>query len=430
MRILISAVGPDSHPTGICRVAASHTRALLADRIGKHICLAIGSWQLELFQRLLGPYADQVELVVAKIRNNSASRNFWYAARLPKLAAQYRADLVHLTYPAPTFRRAFHGPVVVTLHDLYPYDIPENFGFPRYYGNRAILRQCLFSVDGIACVSSATRSRLEEIFPGLSRKVPTVVTGNYVESPSGGSTPPAALEGTVAHGFVLAVAQHRKNKNLDLLIRGFAELIMGGGFDGPLIIVGIEGPETESLNKLRKSLGVSKRVRFIHSIVDAELHWLYAQCSLFVACSSMEGYCLPVIEARANRARIVCSDIPMLREIGGPQCTYFSLAGDVLSSLVTAMKTRMDLPAIEEGPDLDLGRSRVLAEYSNLYSHVMPSRFKQTGGIALNANAPDGALVKGMIREKQDLLTPEHLRSPLIREANHQNHKTHASTSD
>src|ERR1019366_678927 len=40
--------------------------------------------------------------------------------------------------------------------DLYPYDIPENFGFPHYFANRAILRQCLSSVDGIACVSGGT----------------------------------------------------------------------------------------------------------------------------------------------------------------------------------------------------------------------------------------------------------------------------------
>ncbi len=165
MRILVSGVGRDSYPTGICRVAASHTRALLSSRVASQVFLAIGSWQYDLFRTLLGTYANQIELVVADIKNNSISRNFWYAATLPRLAKAHGAGLVHLSYPAPAFRGAFSTPVVVTLHDLYPYDIPENFGFPQYFANRAILRQFLSSVDGIACVSHTTWSRLEEIFP-------------------------------------------------------------------------------------------------------------------------------------------------------------------------------------------------------------------------------------------------------------------------
>jgi glycosyltransferase involved in cell wall biosynthesis len=386
MRILVSSVGRDSHPTGICRVAASHAKALLSDRVASRVFLAIGSWQYELFRTLLGPCAPQVEFLVTNIRNNSASRNFWYAATLPRLAKAYGADLVHLSYPAPTFRRAFRGPVVVTLHDLYPYDMPENFGFPQYYANRAILWQCLSSVDGIACVSNTTHSRLEEIFPGTSRRVPTVVTGNYVEIPSEAPAPLASLEGMGSEGFVLTVAQHRKNKNLDLLIRGFTELANYGGFHGPLLIVGSEGPETAALHRLSKSLGVSERVKFIHSILDTELHWLYANCSIFVACSSIEGYCLPLVEAQANHARIVCSDIAILREIGGTQCIYFSLTGDAVRSLVNAMKTCMDQAAIETGPDCHLRKSSVLAEYSKLYSRANAVYLKRARDMTLDTD--------------------------------------------
>jgi glycosyltransferase involved in cell wall biosynthesis len=386
MRILLSAVGRDTHPTGICRVAASHAKALLANRVASRVSLAIGSWQEELFRRLLEPYADQIELLRANIRRISVARNFWYAAALPQLAKAYGADLVHLSYPAPIFRRAFRSPVVVTLHDLYPYDIPQNFGFPRYYLNRIILRQCLSSVDGIACVSSATRSRLEEIFPGTSRKVPVVVTGNYIESLSGAPAPPASLEGIRAEGFVLAVAQHRKNKNLDLLIRGFTEFVNREEFHGFLVIVGTEGPETASLHRLNKSLGVSKRVKFIRSILDSELRWLYANCSIFVVCSSIEGYCLPLVEAQANRARIVCSDIPVLRENGGAHCTYFSLAGNALGALANAMSACISQPAIEKGPDLHLQQSSILAEYSKLYSRVNAVSPKEVRDTKLNAS--------------------------------------------
>ena len=47
-------------------------------------------------------------------------------------------------------------PTVVTLHDLYPYEIPQNFRFPHVLVNRFILKQCLSNVDAIACVSDTT----------------------------------------------------------------------------------------------------------------------------------------------------------------------------------------------------------------------------------------------------------------------------------
>ncbi len=373
MRILVSAVGRDSHPTGICRVAASHVKALLTDGHASHVSLAVGSWQCELFRNLLGPCASQIEFLVADIRNKSIPRNLWHMATLPRLAKQYNASLVHLSYPVPIYRKAFHSPVIVTLHDLYPFDIPENFGFPQYYGNRAILRQCLSSVDGIACVSHVTHERLVKTLPSSAQRALTVVTGNYIEASSATPVRILRLEEELPEGFVLTVAQHRKNKNLDLLTRGFAALVRRGAFSGSLVIVGAEGPETSSLSRLIGDLGISERVKFLRSVSDQKLHWLYANCSLFVVCSSIEGYCLPVSEAQANHARIVCSDIPILREIGGLNCIYFSLAGDVLSNLSVAVDTGLHQAAPGTCPDFPLRNKSVLAEYLRLYSQVTPS---------------------------------------------------------
>jgi hypothetical protein len=41
------------------------------------------------------------------------------------------ADVVHLAYPVPLNSGAFACPIVVTLHDLYPHEIPENFWLPQ-----------------------------------------------------------------------------------------------------------------------------------------------------------------------------------------------------------------------------------------------------------------------------------------------------------
>ena len=370
MRIILTGLGRDTHPTGICRVAANLVRTLLSAKGVERVFFAIGSWQNELYRELLGPDLDRVDLIVANIKNSSLSRNYWFATSVPAMAHRVGPDLVHYSFPAPVLRHLFHCPVVVTLNDLYAYDAPENFGFPRYYANRLILRQCLNNVDGIACISSFTKFRLQEIFPRISRRIPVVVTGCYVPISRDAFKAPATRKALENSRFFLSVAQHRKNKNLDVLIRGHAQLYKCGTFPFPLVIVGSAGPETGHLCELVASLDMESEVHFVNSISDAELGWLYSNCSALVVCSSIEGYCLPVVEAQAYHARVVCSDIEVLREVGGEQCVYYSLRGDVVRNLTDAIVGALGLEPSGGRDDSDVIGKTVLQEYEHLYSLV------------------------------------------------------------
>jgi glycosyltransferase involved in cell wall biosynthesis len=373
MRILINTVGRDVHPTGICRVASSHARALLSRRRGIEVLLAIGGWQLELYRGLLGPFAAQCEFALAPVENRSLARNLWFIRALPGLAKEWRADLVHLSYPVPVLRPRFFSPVVVTLHDMYPYDSPATFGFPNFYANRAILRQCLNSVDGVACVSDATRSRLDALLPQVSRRVPAVTVGNYVRLCEGPPVAPSFDTEIQPRQFVLSVAQHRSNKNLDVLLRAFAALPADVPAFRSLVMVGSEGPETPKLRNLSQSLALEHRVQFLQSRSDEELLWLYRECSLVVIPSRDEGYCLPAAEAIAAGARTVCSDIPILREVCGANCEYFSLVGNPAENLAAAMRSAQAALAPTRRWDPDVSQAETLSRYLALYDHVLSS---------------------------------------------------------
>ena len=96
------------------------------------------------------PVKDGDRIHAVQLRPGTLHRNFWYWSELPAIARQFNADLVHISYPSLVNRNAFSCPTVVSLHDLYPFDIPSNFGFPKVLFNRAILRQCLRAVNAIA----------------------------------------------------------------------------------------------------------------------------------------------------------------------------------------------------------------------------------------------------------------------------------------
>jgi glycosyltransferase involved in cell wall biosynthesis len=55
-------------------------------------------------------------------------------------------------------------------------------------------------------------------------------------------------------------------------------------------------------------------------------------CLVMAAPSSNEGFCLPVVEALLSGAQVVCSNIPVLREVGSDACTYFHPGADFVQN--------------------------------------------------------------------------------------------------
>jgi len=334
MRVLISALSRFRRPSGICRHAANLAAALAKAPEISSIFLVVGDWQLEYFRDLIGG-DPRIDLMVVSSASHSLSRNLWYLFGLPEVARKCAADILHCSFPIPVLRRKFAARIVTTIHDLYPYDCPENFGFPAVWFNRAFLRQALNSSDGLVCVSHNTLSRLTLRFPSIRNRKAISVIPNYVAPKFKQLSSPVELCPT---SFVLCVAQHRKNKNIGMLIEAFSELVRTRPQFAALalVVVGSTGPETGHLGEIAKSLLPPGRVKLVSGLSDAEIAWLYKNCELLVIPSAHEGFCLPLIEGINSKARVVCSDIPILREIGSDDCIYFDLNSGA-SGLMVAM---------------------------------------------------------------------------------------------
>ena len=174
--------------------------------------------------------------------------------------------------------------------------------------------------------------------------------------------------------FLLAVAQHRKNKNLDLLVQTYDFLVRNEQINSKtkLVIVGSEGPETKKLVQLVNNLSLEKSVIFTSSLSDPELCWLYQNCELFVCPSTSEGFCLPLVEALYFSCKIVCSDIPILREVGDSNCTYFSLAGETIKNLSTAIINAYSQDIIKSRMNnFRFGKATVVEKYIEFYHKIM-----------------------------------------------------------
>ena len=333
MNVLITAISSATGPSGICRHAYNLVRCAASRWEVSRITLALGEWQELYFRNSFDLNAIRVNVVAVKIVNDAFARNLWYLRGLPKLADEVAADIVHLSFPAPIRRSAMRCPVVVSLHDFYPYDEPNNFGFPKVFFNRVFLQQCLKEVDCVACVSELTQSRLKARFPRFAHRK-SVMVPNCVTI---GSNQPVLPAGRRCK-FALMIAQHRANKNIPLALKAFEELLQRKKIakGTSLLLVGNHGPETPAISSLIKERSLETSVELIDGVSDGELRWLYANCECLIAPSSMEGFGLPVAEGLFCGSRIVCSDIPAFREIGGDACHYFDLHAESGSSAVVA----------------------------------------------------------------------------------------------
>ena len=137
-----------------------------------------------------------------------------------------------------------------------------------------------------------------------------------------------------------------------------------------LVVIGIEGPETENIHRTIRELRLERQVVFLRGISDAELEWCYKNCELLLAPSLIEGFGLPIVEAMFHHCRVVCSDIPAFREVGGSYCHYVPLEPSAEDAFVRA--TREDLSTLRFlTPTIDRYSSdRIAKQYFELYREL------------------------------------------------------------
>ena len=373
MHILIPALHQPSKPTGVCRHAVNLAQCLVDTDTVTKVTLIIGEWQKQYFASSFNFLSPKIELVTVAIKNSSFARNKWFLFDLPQIANRLQPDIVHLSFPFPFFRQRFKSPVVSTIHDLYPYECPENFGYPRVWFNRWFLRQCVHNSDGLSCVSNSTLESLKHYFSRIDSRKQISLIYNYVDFRHVTPRIPQRLTTAKDLSFIFCVAQHRRNKNLDLLIKSYALLLNNGSLkpSTKLILVGNSGPETENIQTLIQTLALQRQVILLSSLNDGELRWLYENCKLFVIPSSTEGFCLPLVEAITLSCTVICSDIPIFREVGAENCYYFDLNKQPVNSLSeTIIFALKQLDYSQNYNERRFSRESVAQQLLNLYASI------------------------------------------------------------
>ncbi len=255
---------------------------------------------------------------------------------LPSRLSRHGIEVYHSTnymIPLSCFPRGRVGKIrcIATIHDLIPLLFPS--ATPRALKTRLfpIYRRLMLEIgaraDRIIAVSEASRSDIVQhlnIPPERHDSIRVIYNGvSSSFAPAPAADP--LRDDSSRPRTILYVGRSDPYKNLPLLIESFSQARQNAPFPLLLKILGPPDLRYPEAGQRVKELGLEASVFWAGYQTSSALVKAYQDADLVVLPSRYEGFGLPVVEAMACGAPVLCSDIPVLKEIGGQAAFYTPL---------------------------------------------------------------------------------------------------------
>lgn len=297
------------YAAGIARYATLLAEALAALDGPEHYVILRGRRAPQT--ALSGPRATQRRLLTPP--HHRLER---WTLPLELLARGRRPTLLHsLDHVAPAW-----GPwySVVTLHDLAFVLHPETHT-PASRAYYAATGESARRAERVIAVSQRTASdavRLLGLDPARVRVVHEAAAPVFEPRRPEELKPVAErFHLDLDRPYLLFVGTLEPRKNVPLLLEAFA--ILRQDLDAHLLLVGARGWLDDSIFEAHARSGVADAARFLGPLSVEDLAVLYSHAGVFVLPSLYEGFGLPVLEAMACGAPVVCSNAGPLPEVAG-----------------------------------------------------------------------------------------------------------------
>jgi glycosyltransferase involved in cell wall biosynthesis len=210
------------------------------------------------------------------------------------------------------------GRVVTVIHDAQHEHFPENFSARKREWLRAAHRYTMRRADVVVAISDYVAddliARHGDRYASKVQVIPNAVSFDRLE--------PGALPTAVPHDreIVLCVSGGYRHKNLDTLVRAFAD-IAAAWPNSQLVIVGqlpaqmLGARPGASVGSLVRELSLTDRVTVLGYVTDAELGALYRAAAVLAMPSLFEGFGLPVVEALGLGVPVVSTRAGSLTDV-------------------------------------------------------------------------------------------------------------------
>ena len=278
-------------------------------------------------------------------------------AFIPAAISKIKPDIVHFTHlNVPLL---YSGKFIVTIHDVITKDFSgvrtTTRALPVYLLKRAgyavTLRQSVRRAAKIIVPSNYVRNRLIKSFPSTKVKAEVIYEG--VDQNTAKASQKKSLVGDtkqilhkykIKKPYLIYIGNYYPHKNVENLLQALQFVDR----KYHLVLAGQRNIFLDRILKIAQSLKVENRLIITGFVPNKDLSVLYKQAEMFVFPSLSEGFGLPGLEAMASGCPVVCSNIPVFKEIYGDAVLYFDPrnpkdAAKKIETVIENNKLRTDL---------------------------------------------------------------------------------------
>jgi len=214
-----------------------------------------------------------------------------------------KPNILHFTYYNNFLIPYIKTPYILTVYDL----IHEKMRIKQKHFKKSEL---IKKAKHIICISKQTKKDLIKFYKVKNKRISIIYPG--VE-------PAIKYRNKVKENYILFVGSRGRYKNFNNFIKAYSKskyLLQ----NFKVICFGVE-KFNNSENNLINKLKITDQILF-KTGNDDELDKYYRKSSLFITTSLLEGFGLTPLEAMRCGCPVICSDIPIFREILSDSCAY------------------------------------------------------------------------------------------------------------
>lgn len=236
---------------------------------------------------------------------------------------------------------------VSTIHDLNHLVVPQTMQFQTRVSHELWFRRDTLSADCVLANSYGTAERIRAYLGVTVGGIIQPGVGAWYRPPNNQDRRDGQEELSrlgVKQPYLLSVATAEPRKNLNTVLDAYLALKANGKLPGYcLILAGSAGWKNKSLAQ-KIAAAESDGIVQTGYVPDALMPMLYAEAEALIFPSIYEGFGMPVLEARACGTKVVISDIPELREAGGPNAI---IVEPTLEGVMQGIERVIDTPISE-----------------------------------------------------------------------------------
>jgi len=260
-----------------------------------------------------------------KIINTSKKYSLNELFTLSRQANKERVDVFHA--PHYTLPFGLLSKCVVTIHDIIHLRFPEYFSIPQRIYARTMLTYVCRRADAIITVSQYSMGeivdemkippdRVKVIYPGISQGFQAFQPKADQPSADGKTEREQFCKKySIGGNYVLYVGSFKPHKNLETLLKAFAQLRQTTCEH--LVLVGDTLEPYPYLQDFVKRLNLRCRLKVLGKIAFDDLIRAYNFAEALVLPSLYEGFGSPLVEAMACGTPVIASNAGAIPEIVG-----------------------------------------------------------------------------------------------------------------